>query len=337
MPRCVRCGKEVQALIEGLCIDCFIYTRGIDTLFKAAVDQCPVCGRIRIDNKWTDNPSDLSSWLARKIGEKYSKIFNKYGLMIRDVELSGDSFIAKIPSENSVLVFKGKIELSFRRSICPLCLREKQESFEAVIQVRAEDEEDIKKIREVVDTTLSTLPPERASEILVIDELKEGLDLKVYSHSTARFIANRIKALYPSELKETHKLITIKGGKRQSKLTISVRLLKTSGYEIVYYKNKPALVTYLSSGKIKLLLHNGNSLLIDRKTLDRETRVFRGTVEEVMITNIDEEHVYVRKHDSTPRRIPLEKAFIHAPVGSRAILVEDEDGIIVCSQHPNKL
>jgi NMD protein affecting ribosome stability and mRNA decay len=334
MPRCVRCGKEVQALIEGLCIDCFIYTRGIDTLFKATVDQCPVCGRIRIDNKWTDNPSDLSSWLARKIGEKYSKIFNKYGLMIRDVELSGDSFIARILSENSVLVFKGKIELSFRRSICPLCLREKQESFEAVIQVRAEDEEDIKKIREVVDTTLSALPPERASEVLVIDELKEGLDLKVYSHSTARFIANRIKALYPSELKETHKLITIKGGKRQSKLTISVRLLKTTGYEIVYYKNKPALVTYLSSGKIKLLLHNGNSLLIDRKMLDKETRVFRGTVEEVVITDIGEEHVYVRKHDSTPRRIPLEKAIIHAPVGSRAILVEDEDGIIVLFPAP---
>jgi NMD protein affecting ribosome stability and mRNA decay len=334
MPRCVRCGKEVQALIEGLCIDCFIYTRGIDTLFKATVDQCPVCGRIRIDNKWRDNPSDLSSWLARKIGEKYSKIFNKYGLMMRDVELSGYSFIAKIPSENSVLVFKGKTELSFRRSICPLCLREKQESFEAVIQVRAEDEEDIKKIQEVVDTTLSTLPPERASEVLVIDELKEGLDLKVYSHSTARFIANRIKALYPSELKETHKLITIKGGKRQSKLTISVRLLKTTGYEIVYYKNKPALVTYLSSGKIKLLLHNGNSLLIDRKTLDKETRVFRGTVEEVVITDIDEEHVYVRKHDSTPRRIPLEKAFIHAPVGSRAILVEDENGIIVLFPAP---
>jgi len=315
-------------------MDCFLFTRSIDTSFKATIDQCPICGRVRIDNRWTNNQNDVGSWLARKIGDRYSKIFNKYGLMIKSVDLSGNSFIMRILSGDNTFVFKGNMELSYKRSICPLCLKEKQESFEAVIQVRAEKEEDIRKIHEVVDATLRTLPPERASEVLVIDELKEGLDLKVYSHSTARYIANRIKALYPSELKETHKLITIKGGKRQSKLTISVRLLKKAGYEIVYYKNKPALVTYLSSGKVKLLLYNGNSVIIDRKLLNKETRVFRGLVEEVVITDMDKEYIYVKKFDTTMLKIPLEKAIVHAPLGTKAILVEDEDGIIILFPMP---
>lgn len=334
MYRCVRCGREVQGLIEGLCIDCFLFTRSIDTSFKVTVDQCPICGRVRIENRWSNNQNDLGSWLARKIGERYSKIFNKYGLMIKSVDLSNNSFIVNILSGDKAFVFRGDMELSYKRSICPLCLKEKQESFEAVIQVRAEKEEDIRKIHEVVDATLRALPPERASEVLVIDELKEGLDLKVYSHSTARLIANRIKALYPSELKETHKLITIKGGKRQSKLTISVRLLKTAGYEIVYYKNKPALVTYLSSGKVKLLLYDGNSVIIDRKLLNKGARIFRGLVEEVVITNMDNKYIYVKKVDATTQKIPLEKAIVHAPLGTKAILVEDEDGVIILFPMP---
>lgn len=323
---CARCGKKGYNLIEGLCPSCFIYTRGIDVNVTDSVHQCSVCHRIRINNRWTDSQDELRAWLERKITDRLAKVFSKYGLAIVDVKLAENSYEAKVAGEKYSFTFEGKVNLTVSKTICPICLKEKQESYEAVVQIRVEDKADIGKVREIIDKVLRAIPSERAGEILSIEELKEGIDLKVYSHSTARFIANRITALFPSELKEAHKLITVKGGRRYSKLTMSVRLLKTKGYEVVYYKNKPALITYLSSGRIGILLHDGNLLVVDRKFASRDIRAFRGTVEEAEITNVDGHYLYVKKGEGPEERIPLARARVLAPVGHRALLVEDDDG-----------
>jgi len=333
---CARCGRFYPALIEGLCPECFLETRGIATRLRVHVEQCPVCGRFRINGRWTESAHSLEEWLAERVKREYDKVFGKYGWKVAEARLgSQGSFRVEVRSGEGRLGVRGEVELSVERVVCPLCLKDKQESYEAVVQLRAESRDDVEKLREIVNAALGGLPPEKSAEVLSVDELREGFDIKVHSHSVARLIASSIRSRYPVVVRESHKLAKIEGGKRKSKLTISVRLIRSTGFEAIYFGDKLALLSFTPSGRAKLVLSDGTAMTVDRKLLSKYSRPFRGRVEVVDLVDVNGDHVRVRRSDQREEVIPRRRATVLAPIGSKALLVSEDDEFVIFP-HPEQ-
>lgn len=324
---CARCGRKPEgSLIEGLCLQCFVETRGIPLNYRLEVEQCPSCGRYRVAGRWAHLGSQVDKWARERLLKVFEKLMRGYDVLLEDVSVRGDSFVLTLSVGGRKAVLRGALEKVARRTPCPVCSRSKVEAYEAVVQVRAGSAEDLGLVRALVERALQTVPEERAAEVLSVEELEEGVDVKTLSHSAARLIANQIRSLHPAvEVRETHKVVGMKGGKRRSKLTISVRLLRSSCYSVVGYDEGPALAELLPSGRVILITWRGAKEVLKSRELGRRARPFKGTMREAVVLEAGEEEVLVEVDGQVKRFSPY-NAKLPLTRGSRALLIEDDVG-----------
>lgn len=330
MKKCARCYRELEGVsVENLCLECFVSTRGIDLVHRVELEACQVCGRVRIGGRWLADDRELLKAIRERVRSTYRKALGKYGLEVNEAEVSGEDFrIVLTDGEKRSSVY-GKLNQKVKKTVCPICVREKTERHESIIQLRFEARRDREEIATIARNILGSLPSERSSDVISVEELREGVDIKVHSHSAARSIVSYIRSRYPAEVKETHKLITERGGKRRSMLTISVRLLEAGGPRVALLRGRPALITEVHPGRLRVLTADGSAFLSDRKSLEREIRPFKGREELVVIIGDDVEGVRVRTQDGDELTIPQARVAGPISVGSRAIIAVDELGDMV--------
>ncbi len=333
---CPICGKSVsdrEVVIEGLCLDCFIKNR-LNKPGKITIKMCPVCGRIYMYGVWLEFSEDLvKTRVLDKIEKWCEKEVGKYGLhCIVNYEGGGEAEVLFIKEDKSASR-KISIEVEFEKQVCNDCIKRAGGYYEAIIQFRSEDESLGKKLKKLIDKVLSELPYAVQDSILEVKEVKEGVDVKVMNQTAARSIVSAFTSKYPSTIKESHKLVSARGGIKKTRVSFSVRVHKDYSGEIYDFKGKPALVTKSGDYIEILVVPERRRLKIEYEKAKNLLNPYRDRVYKVVVTTISPKEVYYMKMEGSYElnSIPANRVVGIPEEGCEALLVvyEGEEYLII--------
>ncbi len=271
---CVRCGVEEREdlpIIDGLCPKHFLQERKIIELpTKVFITVCPSCGSVNIGNDWlpTDGsvPSVLETYINKALVKK-RKIYPGFtNVKVRVKDIISDKAILEVVGKYNNVVLRQETQVYFeiRKKLCPRCSSVKNEFYEALIQIRTEGPPREEVFRRIAERVIKA---HEFSDVVKIEESKEGVDLKFRSVSSARAIGSLLREEFSARIKQTWKDYGFVRGKKHGKLTISARVPSFLEGDIVEINGKLMVIEDiknggnfvfrdLETGKIKELKHD---------------------------------------------------------------------------------
>ncbi|VVB70089.1 NMD3 family protein [uncultured archaeon] len=160
---CVKCGKR-EAVKNNLCEECFLDSYEVYKFKDVTLSICPKCGKKVIVPYAT-----LTDFLKAKIKGNVtvtSAILDE-GNRIIHYKILPDGFIHSLEVDKPITILK---------DLCQDCSRLASGYFEAIIQLRG-DKDRIERTYLKVEKKLT----DNKTKIVKVEQLKEGLDLYVFS------------------------------------------------------------------------------------------------------------------------------------------------------------
>jgi NMD protein affecting ribosome stability and mRNA decay len=248
---CARCGVEISlaeaSSLGNLCPRCYAEVHETLALPQAiSLIFCRKCYSVKVRGRWL--PIDLSSeeitvkrisQAIRSEVERPCSFKMSISLTPREAYeiLSGEHIVVIITLDESAhphLKTKGvqkNLNVRPQFSICPTCLKIAGKKFEATIQLRGFDGEELEQIKSLVNKLI--VERSGGSHNLqtgaVWEEVDGGVDIKLPSIDMARKIANLVKKSFDVQVKESFKDSgwDKSKGKPLRKLTILLRSRNT--------------------------------------------------------------------------------------------------------------
>jgi len=271
---CIKCGAEESdevPIIDNLCINCLLNEGKLIKLPSSVnLIVCPICNSIKLGSKW--------------VWGDFKKDFTQ---ILKDVILSNSTFHKELADisvnilesgRNALIHVEGTLRgISIRRDysvdvvitkeLCPHCSLAKGGYYEAIVQVRSVLPFR-SKLKEVLIRRISLLN-DFIRYVSEVEDLKEGLDIKVLNHGVARRLANSLVREFCGKSSESWKSAGIVSGKKFSKLTISVRLLGLVPGDFIVFKGNAALVEGVSENSVRMkLLETGSTIRVRRDEIN---------------------------------------------------------------------
>ncbi len=283
-PVCGRSSREVP-FVGGLCRDCYIEHVGVARLPPALrFVYCKYCGAYRYQGGWNQGLGDPGETLVeyahlvlskklkptRSVSEAWieevrlDRPFHGPGIYRLLVRVAGRS-VEGVPLTQELVV-----EARAEAAVCPACTaRLTERGYEAIVQIRGSEGRLGGRLRGEVEGFLGRLDPRLRDAIVKVDEVREGIDLYVLDHASARMIAGKIRAAFMGRTVDTYKLVGRRpDGKRRGRLTISVRIPDIEPGDVLLVGGREAL--YLGRGRrggLFVDMRTGMHFEIDAETL----------------------------------------------------------------------
>lgn len=255
---CYRCGAledEKGPLIEGLCSECFLAENPpIKVPEKIELKICERCGAYFLKNTWRDiekNPASEYLEASKEIATAEAEFLQRDSAGIRYVNFEDSkdvdiSFKAEFSSSETIILNmevigkyfdsqemflsdQVKIEVDLVRTTCGVCERQSSGYYEAVLQVRGEEEISEEKISKVSRALRKKIieAHSRSREEFVSKVKKKhgGMDLYTSSARLARKLARFLKKEYGADMDESSELVgQTKDGREKYRVTVVSRL-----------------------------------------------------------------------------------------------------------------
>jgi len=283
---CPLCGRPESPdlpFISGICRDCFLETRGVAHVpERVDITICNYCGAYKISKQWIEQkPRTLLEAVTRALldtlARRMKPVEGIENIWVGDIEPlepveTYGEYRFRIPvkgvSGNGVELEKDYIvTVRVSAGICPSCIKRKVGYHEALVQIRGLGGVLEEREREKIVSFLDRLPPRLQEQVVDIEEKKEGIDLMVSDHASARIIASKLSHVFLGKKIETYSLVGRRSdGKRLGKLTISVRIPALEPGDLVSIDGTPFLVEGVEGGRLRLLDLSRNTY----QTLDAE-------------------------------------------------------------------
>ncbi len=267
---CAKCGRPDNgevAFIGNLCIQCYLEEHEVLSVpSEVTLHICKNCFSYRWKNKWfklhgriEDIVEDvlhkiLEDKIKFKIPSEDSKKLNVTYELELPSEIHSTQFTsyvtAKISDGRNVFQQKYPMNVKILFTLCPNCLMRVSKTYKAIVQVRSArnhlDKVDMRKIGRI----LREIDPHN---IIDIEELREGLNIKVSDSTTARILASKIRNETGAVISESFEHVRRnKEGKRTSKLIIVARLPKYRENDVVLFRNEMYRIEKISGFKVVL-------------------------------------------------------------------------------------
>jgi len=212
---CPKCGREADHFIEGLCDECFKERfKLIEVPEKIKIMICKNCGRINgIDPKkqTIEDVIRKKIKIRGKIKNLFIKETKKIGKKIYfDIEAIGKiGNIQKNENEKTVVLISERL--------CDYCGKVKGGYYEAIIQLRSENNENIANAFENINKIMKN----NKGLLTKIEKRSNGIDIYI----TPKSLVDKIIRNIPhKETKKSYSLVTIKEGKDLYRTTLLLRL-----------------------------------------------------------------------------------------------------------------
>ncbi len=215
---CPKCGSldSDKEFVGSFCVDC--YTKHADVFelpHKPTLRMCRVCNRAVVGKDWeVFDENNLGEWIASKLklkvplaGIEVWQEDAKNGFTVH-CKLSFNSQGGKIVREAHFLV-------RTNMETCDNCHKRSGGYHEAIIQVRGENKERIKRIAEKIVKIA-----EEESFVSGLEERKEGIDIQVGAKAAAKAALRKIGKTFTV----THKLVGMRQGKQLFRATFCMRV-----------------------------------------------------------------------------------------------------------------
>ncbi len=146
-----------------------------------------------------------------------------------------------------------QVRVRYSEELCPRCRDMINERERAVVQVRSIIPMNGQLKRLILDIVRRETIKDERSGFLKVEDVSDGLDIKLSDQGLARAIAYKIHKAVPSRVTESQSVVRGRGDKVVTKLSISVVLVPLSRGSIIIYSNKPYYVLSYSQGTFKLM------------------------------------------------------------------------------------
>ncbi len=231
MPRCVKCGKETNKLIEGLCLDCYI-KQNPPQIKVSRILVCGVCGRVRVGKSWTKTSF-----------ERFVKVKPPYKL----VEVNEDSLVLELEGE----LFQFPFQLPIEKGICPTCAKVYGEYYETLLQVRGKNAS--KEVWKIIE--------EKKPTISKFEEKKNGYDIYFVNYREAEAIVRELQKKVRGSVSKSYQLYSRdrQTSRDKYRATIIFRETKLGTGDLVEYAGERWKVVKVKNKEV--ILKKGNRVI----------------------------------------------------------------------------
>lgn len=255
---CYRCGaleEEKGPLIEGLCHECFLSENPlVKAPTRVELKVCKRCGAYFLENAWHDIERDASAEhieAAKKAvtseieilergpaGIRYVGFEDSEGIdvsskaeysspetVVTDVEVRGKLF----DFQEEPLSDRAEAEVKLVKTTCKVCERQRAGYYEAVLQVRGEEDLSERRISEIFralgDEVLKVHDRSREEFVSQVKKRHGGVDFYTSSAKLARSLARSLKKKYGARVDESAELVgQTEDGEEKYRVTVVARL-----------------------------------------------------------------------------------------------------------------
>lgn len=211
---CPKCGRETiySEELEGLCEDCFREKYRIRNLSMLRIDikVCPICGRIKMGDKWVrSSTKNFKQLILSQIKKK--RIIRGYNVALELNQLENASSRNQLLSDNYMVIpitlYRGEIviqtlalEIKINKQICPLCRKKASgKYFEYVIHIRftkGKVKEKEAKIRELIKGILFYAGPDT---FIDTKKIHRGIDIRISNRKIGDKLLHRIMEIFNTD------------------------------------------------------------------------------------------------------------------------------------------
>ena len=199
---CPKCGKETKRLIEKVCSDC--YSEKIKSPLPKRINLavCKTCKRIKFTGKMHElDENILRDVVLAKLKTDLDVL--EAALDFHETYKGYDVVVEMVISRENILFEKNfRTEIKIVKVLCDSCMKLVSDYFEAIIQLRGFEEEEI--ILKEIDLFLSRAKEkDELAAVTGIEKKREGIDIKVGSLRTAKRLVRYLSNKYDATLKTT--------------------------------------------------------------------------------------------------------------------------------------
>ncbi|MGE4577424.1 MAG: 60S ribosomal export protein NMD3 [Candidatus Methanomethylophilaceae archaeon] len=246
---CVKCGKDVEKTLDGLCTECYLDGRQFTSLpHHVDLEVCAVCGEYYLGGKWV--PSSKKNAVEDFAFENVTVLNGNRIKCLESFSEEQDprTFLATVISEVSIEGAEVESEAStivrVKNTVCKRCSRIQGSYYESILQVRSEERAlDEDTMEQVVNMVMSYVDQQsrinRQYFISKVEKMHGGVDFYISSIALGRTIAKIVSDKYSGENKESAKLVgRTPDGQDMYRITYLVRLPEFKAGDVVLWNNK---------------------------------------------------------------------------------------------------
>ena len=260
---CVKCGKETEHTINGLCTECFLDGRKLISLpHHVDVKVCASCGDVGSGETWaTMNIQDAIEGAAVNAlsAIKEAKVIS---IETSTIEQEPYTHVVVI---DAVLDIGGQTAedsastiVRLKNTVCKRCSRQLGSYYEAILQIRGSKDLPKKVMREaqirvenMVDSQSLT---NRQLFITKTEEVNGGTDIYLSSISLGKAAAKDLSDTYCAETKEAAKLTGLTDdGQEMYRVTYLVRLPDFHAGDVITFEGRYFKLLRVSSSGAKVI------------------------------------------------------------------------------------
>ncbi|QQG39773.1 MAG: 60S ribosomal export protein NMD3 [Candidatus Aenigmatarchaeota archaeon] len=216
MPRklqqfCPKCGKRVDDLVEGLCESCHnLGKKLVDAPERVSVVTCPSCNRMLVKNEWTRAPAD-------PVLTTIKDSLRVNGQAKLELDFKGNR--ATLTADGSIEGYSEprhesyEIAIKHAKRLCDDCVRARGGYYEAIVQIRSEDERNVKRVALLIEEVVEH-PRGKYWFVAKMSRVRGGVDIRLGSKAMLSPLKRRLKEDFGAlETKMSHELYGHVGGR----------------------------------------------------------------------------------------------------------------------------
>jgi len=227
---CIKCGKETNELVKGLCASCFQKSNPILVLpERISIDFDKRTGKIRLGRNWLETTKENIDLVIIRLLEKDAKV---KGTNVSGIRIDFDKdYFFEIKSLNANVSFDVLVEgvkvpysietlIVFHKSISDASMKIASNYHEAIIQIRFTEKVSPEKENLMLNDVLTSLKIMKKNNELAeaVDVIKErgGYDVLIGSNKAAKTLARTVSKKHSAEMTYSNTLL---GQDRHGKTT----------------------------------------------------------------------------------------------------------------------
>lgn len=193
---CVKCGKQSNALIDSVCLDCSFADLDVKAPKQVTLLKCKNCGAVNFEGIWL-NAEQPDEFYFENVLIKKIKIPEDSELEEIKVSEVGETAKIAVVVNYSGKKFTKYFEIGFETVMrtCDSCSARKREHYEAKIQLRTYNKEEFAKMMKLVQ--------EFKTHILKVEEQTFGADIFMGSKEAARHLASELRTNFDLKTKQS--------------------------------------------------------------------------------------------------------------------------------------
>ncbi len=233
---CVRCGKDCETTIDGLCTECFLDGRRIIRLpHHVDMEVCANCGEIRQRDSWVRKDIRIAAEDAAAASILAIPEARVISVGTRSVQQDPSNYAVTVDVIADISGFESSAEdittVRVKNTVCKKCSRQLGSYYESILQLRTGGKDDMpaglkKEVAYRVERTVGEQSrTNRQLFISKIGEVQGGVDIYLSSIALGRQISKEMGDYYGAETKESASLVGVNAtGEEVYRVTYMVRI-----------------------------------------------------------------------------------------------------------------